>query len=129
TASADASDVNSVIQLAGLRPAEAPVRRTVSADTQILLSAIGSLERRLEPPDGRDKALRFFRIEEDKVIFEDNTDASLGEEVYGPKANLIGQIVDIHPSEGRIYVRNREGKVMPFAANSIKSKGMTTLPF
>jgi hypothetical protein len=129
TAAATADDINSVIQLAGLKPAETPVNHTVSGDTQILLSAIASLERRLEPTDNRSKSQRFFRIEGDKVFFEDETDASLGDQVYDSKGTIIGEVVDIHPAEEKIFIRNSVGKVIPFAAYSIKSRGLSMIPF
>jgi hypothetical protein len=129
TASADPSDVNSVIQLAGLKPAQVPASHTLSADTQLLLSAIGSLERSLGSRNGYEKADKYFRIDNGKVMFEDGSSAELGESVCDVSYTKLGILIDIHPADEKIFVKGSGGKVTPFAASSIKSRGLTSLPF
>jgi hypothetical protein len=129
TAASKPDDINSVIQLAGIKAAETPVDRTVSPDTQLLLSAIASIERRLDSPDNRSNGQRFFQIVEDKILFSDNSNASMGDEIYDSNANLIGELIDIHPVDEKIFIQNADGKITPFFAYSIKSKGISSLPF
>lgn len=130
TAASDPNDINSVIRLAGIKPAEIPVGRAISPDTQILLSAIASLERRFEQSDSREEELRFFIIQSDgRIIFEDGSDAGLGDEVYDANYKEIGKVFDIRPAQNRIYVQKTDGDVEVFSAFSIRTKGMTALPF
>lgn len=129
TATADPSSLNSVVQLAGIKAAEVPAGQEVSHDTQILLTAIASLERHIEGVDNRAK-MRFFRIAEDSVIFSDSTTVSIDDNIVDSRGNIIGTLVDIHPSEEKIFIREEGGKVIPFSATSIKSKGLSAeVPF
>lgn len=129
TATASEKNLNSVVQLAGIKAAEVPAGQTVSADTQLLLGAIASLEKRLETVEGgpRDGAI-FFRTEDDRVVFADTSEATIDEEVY-VRGTSVGVIADIHPIEQKIYVRQKSGKIVPYAATSIKSKELTSMPF
>lgn len=130
TASASSNDINSVIQLAGIKAAEVPDSRTISSDTQVLLSAIAALERGLDQSESHaNKGTKFFHMEDDKVVFSDGSEALMGESVYDGKANEIGEIVDIYPASEKMYLKNKEGKITPFSASSIKSRGLTIIPF
>lgn len=129
TAASNQNDINSVIRLAGIKPAEMPIDRAVSPDTQILLSAIASLERRLEPPDNRREEMKFFVVQKDgNVVFRDNTEAKLGDEIYDAECREIGKLVDVRPAQERIYIQKTDGNVEAF---SIRSKGMSAddIPF
>jgi hypothetical protein len=68
TADPNSNTFNSVVQLAGIKAAIVPDEQKVSPDTQLLLSAISNLERRVNSIDSRvcdgDK---YFRILEGKV--------------------------------------------------------------
>jgi hypothetical protein len=128
TANANPNSFNSVVHLAGIKAAEVPAGQTVSPDTQLLLSAIAAVERRIDVVDNRSKA-RYFQIKDDTIIFSDEMTGRIGDTVYDDNSAEIGKIVDIHPAEEKIFVRQQDGKVIPFSASSIKAKGMTTLPF
>jgi hypothetical protein len=130
TANAGAGNLNSVVQLAGIKAAEVPAGQTVSPDTQLLLSAIASLEKRIEDKEnGSQRALKFFHIEGDKVIFSDKTEVELDNEVFDSRGDSIGVLVDIHPADEKIFLRQESGKVIPYAAHSVKSKGLSAIPF
>jgi hypothetical protein len=130
TAKAGPEGMNSVVQLAGIKAAEVPAGQTVSPDTQLLLSAIGTLERRIDTIEVRGRSnARFFRIEDDKVIFADGTEAELQDSVLDRDFNSVGVLVDIHPMEDKIFIRQESGKILPFSAFSLKSKGLTMVPF
>jgi hypothetical protein len=121
---------NSVVHLAGIKAAEIPAGQTVSPDTQLLLSAIAAVERRIDTTDNRSKS-RIFQIADDTITFADGTTGRIGSTVYDENDNNseIGKIVDIHPSEEKIFIRQSDGKVIPYSASSIRAKGITTAPF
>jgi len=130
TANAKESSMNSVVQLAGIKAAEVPAGQTVSADTQLLLSALASLDKRMQLLESNPKqAARYFRVEEDRVIFGENDNATINDEVFDSKGNKLGCLVDIHPSEEKIFIKQEDGKVIPFAAYSARSKGLSFYPF
>jgi hypothetical protein len=130
TAKAGAENLNSVVQLAGIKAAKVPVGQTVSPDTQLLLSAIAALEKRVEASENNLKqTARFFRTEDEKVVFSDGTEAAMNNTVYDSHGDEIGVLVDIHPMDEKIFVRQESGKIIPFSATSIKSKGMSLYPF
>ncbi|MFZ2160612.1 MAG: hypothetical protein WAW02_00205 [Sideroxyarcus sp.] len=130
TAKAGAENLNSVVQLAGIKAADVPAGQTVSADTQLLLSAIAALEKRVEASEsGLRQSSRFFKTEDERVVFTDGTEAAINNIVYDAQGEKIGLLVDIHPMEEKIFVRQESGKIIPFSATSIKSKGMSLYPF
>lgn len=114
TAASKDGTINSVVQLAGIKAAELPAGQKVSADTQLLLSAIATLERRIESQESTQKQQRFFSTANDKTIFSDGTEASLGAEVFDGSGNLIGLLIDIHPADEKIFIQQSSGKVIPF---------------
>lgn len=129
TATASEKDMNSVVQLAGIRAAEVPAGQTVSADTQLLLSAIGALERRIETVEGGDRDnIRFFRVEDTTVMFSDTSVAYIGDDVY-IQGNVVGTLASINPTDQKIFIRQESGKIMPYSAISIKSKDLSSIPF
>lgn len=130
TATAGAKGVNSVVQLAGITAAVIPEKRQVSGDTQLILSAIAALERRVENVETKGKPqVKFFTTDDEKVVFSDTTEATLGDEVYDGSGNSIGTLVDIHPADEKIYLKQDDGKIIPYAANSVRSKGISLIPF
>jgi|GEM_PF-1568714 len=129
TAASKVGSINSVVQLAGIKAAEVPAGQTVSADTQLLLSAIATLERRIETQESSQKQQRFFSTANDKTIFSDSTEAILGTDIFDGNANLIGSLIDIHPADEKIFIQQPNGKVIPYSAYSIKSRGLSTIPF
>jgi len=121
---------NSVVQLAGLKTATVPEKQEVSPDTRLLLSAIAAIDRRLDAVDSRAKSIdRFFSIVDGAVRLGDGSQVRLGEEIYDGPGNLIGRLIDIHPADDRLFIRHKDGKVIPYYAFSIKSKDLTTVPF
>lgn len=130
TAKSGADGLNSVVQLAGIKPADVPVGQTVSPDTQLLLSAIATLERRMDSVEIRDRSTsRYFRIEDEKVVFADGSEAKLNDLVMDRESKLVGALVGIHPMDEKIFLRHESGKIQSFSALSLKSKGLTETPF
>ena len=130
TAIADPSSINSVVQLAGIKAAEVPRGQTISPDTHLLLSAIASIDKRFDSVESRTRE-KYFTLESDgeSVIFSDASRAKINDEIYDSQHNELGVLVDIHPSEEKIFIRQTDGKVIPYNAVSIKSKGLNTIPF
>lgn len=129
TAKANPETVNSVVQLAGLKAAEVPAGQTISADTGILLQAISSLESRITSIEIDRQSERHFYFADEKVFFRDKSDAGIGAEIYDAQSDLLGELVDVHPADDKIFVKAKSGKVTPFYAFSLRSKGLTAFPF
>lgn len=130
TAGAAASDVNSVIALAGIRVAAAePEPKTVSQDTQLILEAISNIDRRLKLMEVQTDSQKYFLIRDGKVVFANSTTAELREEVFDKNGRSLGDIIDIHPGDEKIFVRDANGRITPYSASSIKSDGLSSIPF
>lgn len=130
TASANGKGVNSVVQLAGITAAEIPAKQQVSGETQLILSAIASLERRVDSVETKGRPLiKFFTTDDDQVVFSDKTTGTIGNELFDASGNSIGTLVDIHPNDEKIFIKQEDGKIIPYAANSVRSKGISTIPF
>ena len=111
-----------------------PERQEISTDTQLLLQAIGSVEHRIErlevvPNDTKP----YFEALGDEVCFSNETKARIGDDIYdlSPRgtAQDVGVLVDIHPRDARIFIKEKSGKVTPFYAFSVKSKQLSSVPF
>lgn len=122
--------INSIIQLAQIKAAEIPENRMISADTQLLLTAIASLEKRVVKVESVSDQTAYFKIHNNIVKFDDgNGKAEIGEEIYDENHKTIGELVDIHPGDNKIFIKTESGKIIPYNAYSIKSKGLNTCPF
>jgi hypothetical protein len=128
TCNASDDSMNSIVRLAGIKTAEIPQGQTISADTQLIMSTIASLEKRVLAVDVSEK-IRYFKIDDDKVYFQDGSDASINESVYDYHKNEIGTIADIHPESEKIFIKQDDGKIIPYSAYSVRSKGTGSLPF
>lgn len=130
TANAQTDGFNSVVQLAGLKTAKVPAEQEVSPDTQLVLAAIASLERRVQSSEERSASKeRFFRITGSGVQLSDNDHVSVGEQIYDGPGNLIGTLVETHPFDEEILVKRQNGAIIALSAFSVRSKNLTTLPF
>lgn len=130
TANAGAENLNSVVQLAGIKAAKVPEGQIVSPDTQLLLSALGALERRIDTVEGKGRStVRYFHIEDDKVFFADGTKGEIGDSILNDDFLIIGTLVDIHATGDKIFIRQESGQIAAYSAFSSKSKGLSTLPF
>lgn len=129
TGKAGQESLNSVVQLAGIRAAEVPAGQTVSPDTQLILSSINILERRIESIESTNSYEKYFVTDEDSVVFNDNSNAIIGDEIFDSKANLIGKLTGIRPSEDKIYVLQKSGKTLTFSALSRNSRELSSIPF
>lgn len=127
-----ANGVNSIVQLAGIKAAELPAGQKVSADTQLILAAIGALEKRVDRVETNSSAQptnRFFGVADDQVNFPDSSWANIGDDVYDGRGNSIGVLTDIHPSEERIFIKQKDGKTVSLLPYSGKARGISGIPF
>jgi len=129
TAKSSSETVNSVVQLAGIKAAEVPAGQTVSADTSLLLQAIGSIEKRLTNIENEKQAERFFHIVDNTVTFQDGATADIGETIFNDKLDAVGELVDIRPADDIILIKSKNGKILQYHAHSIRAKGFSSIPF
>jgi len=130
TASAGPDDMNSIVRLAGIKTAEVPAAQTISQDTALILSSIAALEKQIDARSDSDRQPgSFFTFNDSNVTLRDDSQAELGDRIYDGKSNFIGELVDIHPADGKIFIRQDNGKVLVFSSNSIRSRDLTVLPF
>lgn len=127
TAKTFGETVNSVVRLAGIKAAVVPDAQTVSADTSLLLEAIGTIDKRLALIEGIKHEDRYFWIKDGQVNFVDETYSKIGETIFNASHDILGELVDIHPADEKIFIKYTNGKVVPYYAYSVKSKGLTAL--
>lgn len=108
TASTPEKDTNSIVHLAGIKPAEVPATQTISADTQIILSAINDLDRRVNEVQ---KASR-VEVPEKKYFVRKLIDSpyKVGDklykdgEYYGTITEVVGSHVVVSGEAGARYL-------------------------
>ncbi len=130
TADSKPDEVNSIVRLAGIKTADAPVSQVVSADTALVLSSIAALERLVQSAGITTRPQApFFIVRGGGVVLPDNEEVGIGDHIYNNPGNLIGELIDIHPATNKIFIRRESGKVEVFSGDSIISKDLTTMPF
>lgn len=76
-------DMNSIVQLAGIQIAEVPTKQIISADTQLILSAIMALNRRVQDvEEAFDSGNTYFVINDRGAMFDDAHIYKIGTELY-----------------------------------------------
>ena len=129
TSTEDKGSYNSVVQLAGLTAAIVPDKQQVSPDTQLLLSAIASVESRINNQTQNRSGINYLNFSGEQVIFSDLTDAEIGDYIHDLKTNFSGELIDMHPSSGEIFIKDQTGVVQQYSAVSLKSRYLTNMPF
>jgi hypothetical protein len=129
TAKSSDKDLNSIVQLAGIKTAEVPAGQTISPDTKLLLSAIGSLDRRLQTVEERiDPEQLHFIVEKDKVIFSDGSESSPGGTIF-VNGDPVGTLISLSPRKQSLVVQKPSGVRSEIAASSPEAKGLSDVPF
>lgn len=131
TASADNTAINSIVQLAGINTAELPEKQTISNDTHIILSAINSIENRINELENRNNKSsgKYFYIANNTVYFSEHDFAVVGDTVWDVINNVEGTLFDLNPSQNKIKIKTKDGKVRIFDSNLDESKGLSSMPF
>ena len=121
TANTPEKDTNSIVHLAGIKAAEVPPTQTISSDTQLILSAFGDLERKVDAlqnsrqrndsSDARAQgtAKYFMRRQESPTKYD------IGSKVYR-SGNYLGQIKNFHEHGRRVLVVGENGETYMFDA-------------
>jgi len=132
---AEDNSLNSIIKLAGLKTAEPPKEQKISADTELIMLSMASLEDRIykaledmASTTREERGTRYFRIRGDKVFFNDGSSASLKDKVYDENHDEIGTLLGINKTTEYILIGNNE-RVIRYSPYSVRSKGMTGNPF
>jgi hypothetical protein len=121
-------DLNSIVQLAAIKTAEVPPGQIISSETNLLLSAIGTLDRRLQTVEEHievDQA--HFLVEKNKVTFADGTEAELGDLVFD-NGKHVGALMGVNREEQSILMRRPSGIKMKIVATSPRAVGLTNIP-
>ncbi len=97
-------EVNSLIQLLSIKPADLPSQISLSQESSLILEALNDLSVRLRKIEGKGKENNYIRNKNLKVALN-NAEYEIGEEIYN-KEGLLGKIIDIH-SDG-IFLKKEE---------------------
>lgn len=128
TANNKSDNINSVVQLAGIKAAEVPATHHVTAETQLVLSAISSIEKMLMPAEYKNNKL-YFSTSDNVVTFHDETTCYIGDTVFNHMAKPIGKLAKIFGKEERIIIHGDDGYSYSYKAHDISSKELSGLPF
>ena len=137
TASAGQDDVNSVVQLAALKPANVPDTKTISNETKILMSAIQNLERRFDNfgyyyNDTLDVGAMAitrpsFEINDGNIIFSGGGTARIGEKIYH-NGTLVGILNKIDQKNKAILIMDNN-RYRKYLQNDPKVAEFDSIPF
>lgn len=120
TAEGGPEAMNSIVQLAGIKTAEAPKNQTISADTGLILSAISVFDKRLEMVEqmerrtSRDIAFRDYKrsvnfLSTGDVLILNNGRAARRGGVLFVHGHAIGQLLDWNLEKGHVEVKGTDG--------------------
>ncbi|KAL0630285.1 hypothetical protein Q9L58_010868 [Maublancomyces gigas] len=131
TANATDRELNSIVRLAGIQTATIPDRQIISPDTDLLLTAIGALDRRLQEIETSQfqEAERHFSIEGDVVTFSSGLTANKGDDLFSGTGDDLGKLIGINSKRQSILVKKGGAPAREFLATGQSSKGMDTIPF
>jgi hypothetical protein len=128
TANATAQDTNSIVHLAGIKTAEVPASQTISADTQLILSALNSLERRVDDIQGISEAAPSdYYVTRDSFVTPRES-FRIGSEMF-KNGNFLGKVVELNDRAQAVRVETPTGIVKWVPANSDMLQGVDDIPF
>ena len=130
TAKSSDKDLNSIVQLAGIKTAEVPAGQTISPDTKILLSALGSLEHRIQAIEGRraPSSPVYFMVEDDRILLDNGEVVGIGDTLYN-KGKEVGTIAAYSAPTQTIILKTGKNNAIEFQSHSPSAKGLNTIPF
>ncbi len=129
TASDNSKSINSIVRLANIHSAKLPERTEVSADTQILLGAINSLQKRLI--DVESKQSKFSRpitraLDLESVLFDNFTEAFKNDVIY-ENGEALGILIG--GNSDYIIVKKPDGVSLPIPKKSDDFSKLSAEPF
>lgn len=144
TASGGVDSMNSIVQLAGIKAAEAPKGQVISADTKLLLEAIDSFNSRFRQIEERlDFSASKIMLEtldlgrlrrgiaqkwNEKFILPTGETVERGETVFR-NGYAIGVLQDFNEKEKRIVIKPPDGAAYSIDLDSVDAKTISTIPF
>lgn len=109
TASSTAKDTNSIVHLAGIKTAEPPAVQTISPDTELILSAINNLRRKVNDVEIPDR--EFYFTNASTVAANDGLARfSIGRELFREEKK-VGVVTGVDLLKRRITVAEVDGGV------------------
>ncbi|MEN9670341.1 MAG: hypothetical protein RL018_618 [Pseudomonadota bacterium] len=133
TLKTEGDSINSLVQIAGIKTAQIPESQTISADTQLVLSAIKGLEHRISKLENLDHARgRYFLIVDNgkRVIFDDQSEGYLGSTISQDDWLEIGKLTGIDLNNQSITIKTNSGALRRFHAFDPASKALNSdIPF
>lgn len=124
TATGGSEAMNSIVQLAGIKTAEAPKSQTISTDTRLILSALSGFDKRLEAVERgddlfpshlvhkdlsrRNLSRRQAAEDEEILILPNGHHARRGDMLF-QNGCAFGQLLDWNMSSGYIGIKNPDG--------------------
>lgn len=121
TANTPEKDTNSIVHLAGIKTAEVPPVQTISADTQLILSAFSDLERKVDVLQGTGKRYYMNKtwalgLPKDVVTTgQPSSTFDIGSKVYR-SGKYLGQVTTFHGK--RLLVTAESGEKYMFDATA-----------
>lgn len=129
TATSTDRDLNSIVHLAGMKVAKLPEGKKISPDTEIILSAIGSIERRLNHVESRAAASdSYFVIDPRGAVLSSGERVSVGEKLY-VNGKLAGLITGMDFRTQSMLIQTEAGDVFDIPSTSPWAKGFSVIPF
>lgn len=139
TEKAIGTDINSLIQLLGVKPATLPKNVELSDETSVLLSAIKDLSARIASLENHQPTTEFvfkpvanpflkssIKKGENGSYQINDESMSIGDTLH-IKGNEIGQLVDVRGAT--IFVKNKKGEITKMAVSDPRFSEITTMPF
>lgn len=129
TATCGAEDMNSVVQLAGIKTATLPNTQTISADTRLILTAVRSLEGRMQEIEDAQvpAALGHFYVGDDSIELSNGDVVEIGSKLFR-KGVEVGVLIAVNPKAQSIGVE-KDGILQHIASASRMAKDITDIPF
>lgn len=118
-------DVNSLIQLLSLKPAEVPSSVEISKESSLIIKSLNDISNRLirlEKNGGKNYSYNKNKIDSYDV---NGWDVKIGEELF-KGTESVGKLVDVHPDS--IFLK-KDGKVYQIMRDNKLYREIDTLPF
>lgn len=120
TAAGGSEAMNSIVQLAGIKTAEVPKGRTISADTQLILSTLSGFEKRLVEMERRDDlfpvtqtlsalARGSSKHPRDEFLTLSNGQRVRRGDILFHKGSAAGELLDWNLLSGQIGIKRPDG--------------------
>lgn len=136
TMKAKGQDINSLVQLLGVKPAKLPSRVELSGETSVILSAIKDLSNRITSLE----QVAYSHTVPNAMISQSNKIQTLSDGVYkinGEKMSIgdtlyilgkeLGQLAEVTPHQ--VLIKNKNGKISKINANDPRFDQISIVPF